>query len=136
MSTKSATGQASAITNINNVVIVADSGHLKLAYWPQLARLPEDALQDAARLCALLAVRPTSPVLVARLLDMPRSRVDELLQMISARAPQPAAEQAVTEQAAPMPEVIDLHEEAVPEEWASRSIPLVQKLWNRLRKAL
>ena len=47
MSTKSATGQASAISNINNVVIVADSGHLKLAYWPQLARLPEDALQDA-----------------------------------------------------------------------------------------
>ena len=135
MSTKSATGQASAITSVNNVVIVADSGHLKLAYWPQLARLAEDAVQDGARLCALLAVRPTSPVLVARLLDMPRSRVDELLQMISARAPQPAAEQAVTEQAAPMPEVIDLHEEAVPEEWASRSIPLVQKLWTRLRKA-
>lgn len=46
-------------SHTNGVVIMTESGHLKLAHWPQLRLLPDDDLRDAARLCALLAVRPT-----------------------------------------------------------------------------
>jgi len=55
---------------------------LKLYSWPELSRVPSDLVLDAARVCALLAVRPTSAPLIARLLDLPRERVAHIVELL------------------------------------------------------
>ncbi len=55
---------------------------LKLYSWPELSRVPSDLVLDAARVCALLAVRPTSAPLIARLLDLPRERVAHIVEFL------------------------------------------------------
>ena len=55
---------------------------LKLYSWPELSRVPSDLVLDAARVCALLAVRPTSAPLIARLLDLPRERVAHVVELL------------------------------------------------------
>ena len=55
---------------------------LKLYSWPELSRVPSDLVLDAARVCALLAVRPTGAPLIARLLDLPRERVAHIVELL------------------------------------------------------
>ena len=55
---------------------------LKLYSWPELSRVPSDLVLDAARVCALLAVRPTGTPLIARLLDLPRERVAHIVELL------------------------------------------------------
>ena len=55
---------------------------LKLYSWPELSRVPSDLVLDAPRVCALLAVRPTSAPLIARLLDLPRERVAHIVELL------------------------------------------------------
>lgn len=52
---------------------------LHLVAWPQLARMPESEQPTAARLCALLARRPTAGSLVPVLLGRPRAEVFTLI---------------------------------------------------------
>ena len=55
---------------------------LKLYSWPELSRVPSDLVLDVARVCALLAVRPTGAPLIARLLDLPRERVAHIVELL------------------------------------------------------
>lgn len=52
---------------------------LHLAAWPQLTRMPAGEQPTAARLCALLARRPTAGSLVPVLLGRPRPEVFALI---------------------------------------------------------
>lgn len=53
----------------------AAKGVLRLQEWPELTRLQPTLVFDAARICALLATRPSVAPLVAVLLDLPLERV-------------------------------------------------------------
>ena len=52
---------------------------LQLDEWPDLTRMPQAVVFDAARICALLAVRPSGAPLVSVLLDLPLERVTQVL---------------------------------------------------------
>ncbi|MEK9951262.1 MAG: hypothetical protein VW687_03740, partial [Curvibacter sp.] len=52
---------------------------------PDLPQLPPQDMVDMARICALLSWRATAGVIVARILDLPKERVQNLLQQLHAR---------------------------------------------------
>ena len=52
---------------------------LRLHRWPDLAQFAEDQQPVMARLCALLAHRPSARILVAPLLSIPRDQAEALL---------------------------------------------------------
>lgn len=54
-----------------------------LVSWPSLTQLPEHLLLMAARLCALLARRPTTVSVIPRLLDLPESQVLPMIKALS-----------------------------------------------------
>lgn len=58
-------------------------GLLHLEYWPDIPSLPEEMVEDAARLCALLSFRPTSPALAAYLLSISSGRIGQVIDSIA-----------------------------------------------------
>lgn len=58
---------------------------LRLKSWPDIPRLPPEDVVDMARICALLSWRATAGVIVARLLDLPKERVQEILLRLHAQ---------------------------------------------------
>ena len=54
----------------------------RLKAWPDLTRMREDTLQDAARICALLAKRPCTIGEISRTLELPELRINRLLDSI------------------------------------------------------
>lgn len=53
-----------------------------LQSWPQLSDVPVDVLPMVARICALLARRPTTVSLVPLLLDLPQDEVFALIEVV------------------------------------------------------
>lgn len=86
-----------------------DQELLRLRRWPSLTRLPPDVdVGLVARVCALLARKPTVGFLVARMLDVPHLRVGPLLARLHGagcieivRAGTPAANDAPATSAPP-----------------------------------
>lgn len=58
---------------------------IRLHSWPELSRIAPDLTLDIARVCALLAVRPTGTPLISKLLNMPRERVAQIVQILHAQ---------------------------------------------------
>jgi hypothetical protein len=58
---------------------------LRLKSWPDIPRLPAEDVVDMARICALLSWRATAGVIIARLLDLPKDRVQEILLRLHAQ---------------------------------------------------
>lgn len=83
---------------------------LRLRRWPDIPTLPPADMVDMARICALLSWRATAYVIIARILDMPKERVQEVLLMLheqgclnlqSQTAGQPASTAAATAATSP-----------------------------------
>lgn len=55
---------------------------VRLHSWPELTRLPREVVPDLARICALLAVRPTAVSLIPRLLSLPKERVSHMVEIL------------------------------------------------------
>jgi hypothetical protein len=58
---------------------------LRLRNWPDIPSLPAEDVVDMARVCALLSWRATAGVIVARLLDLPKERVQDILLQLHAQ---------------------------------------------------
>lgn len=58
---------------------------LRLRNWPDIPQLPAEEVVDMARVCALLSWRATAGVIIARLLDLPKDRVQEILLRLHAQ---------------------------------------------------
>lgn len=58
---------------------------LRLKHWPDIPQLPPEEMVDMARVCALLSWRATAGVIVARLLDLPKDRAQDILQRLHAQ---------------------------------------------------
>lgn len=55
---------------------------LGLHHWPDITRLPAADVIDVTRICALLAMRATAGVSLARILDLPKDRVQNALRLL------------------------------------------------------
>lgn len=55
---------------------------VRLYSWPELPKLPSEMVVDVARVCALLAIRPTGTPLIHRLLGLTRERVVHIVDML------------------------------------------------------
>lgn len=58
---------------------------LRLRAWPDIPQLAAEDMVDMARVCALLSWRATAGVIIARLLDLPKERVQEILLLLHAQ---------------------------------------------------
>lgn len=101
---------------------------LRLRCWPDIPQLPPEDMVDLARVCALLSWRATAGVIIARILDLPKERVQEILLLLQAQGclnlQQPAA-------GTPVPDAVprdDRTDETPPP--AEHSF--IAKLWQRL----
>lgn len=96
---------------------------LCLQTWPELTHIPQDMVLDAARLCALLSIRPSGAPLLSILLNLPLSRVHELIQVLG------LAGTAEESPSAPLqPPVAERQEPPQ----ATEATSLLGRLWNRL----
>lgn len=63
---------------------VANEALISLTSWPNLPQMPSDILHDAARICALLSIRPSTSSAISRFLDISPDAVNRVLQQITA----------------------------------------------------
>lgn len=52
---------------------------LRLHSWPDLVSLPDELLLDVARVCALLAIRPSANFLLPQLSGIPKTRCTHIV---------------------------------------------------------
>lgn len=102
---------------------------VRLVSWPSLTHLPEDVLPPVARLCALLARKPSTASLLPLMLGLPEAQVFALIealrlyghvQVASTGAAPDSGARAAQRPAEPMAEA------------RSSSPSLIGKLWQRL----
>ena len=55
---------------------------IRLYSWPEMPRIRNDMVLDVARVCALLAVRPTGVPLIPRLVGLSKERVSHIVEML------------------------------------------------------
>ena len=101
---------------------------LKLHSWPELSRVPGDLVLDAARVCALLAVRPTGAPLITRLLDIPRERVTPIVELLHRDGHLNGASVDARQAERDDREVIGPTGDTAP----ARALTLLGRLWQRL----
>lgn len=98
---------------------------VRLVAWPSLTQLPQEVVPAVARLCALLARKPTTVFLLPQLLELPEVQVARMIQVLqldgctqlSGMAAAPAADTPA----------------AVPHEGVRPAAPsLIGKIWQRL----
>lgn len=58
---------------------------LRLTNWPNIPQLPPEDMVDMARICALLSWRATAGVIIARILELPKERVLDILVLLHAQ---------------------------------------------------
>ncbi len=58
---------------------------LRLTNWPNIPQLPPEDMVDMARICALLSWRATAGVIIARILELPKERVQQILLSLHAQ---------------------------------------------------
>lgn len=98
---------------------------MRLHTWPALTRLPPDMVFDAARLCALLSIRPSGAPLLSILLGLPLSRIHELAQAMGLSG--------IEEVAPPTPErALPTDVDDPDTARATQATSLLGRLWNRL----
>lgn len=100
---------------------------LRLKNWPDLPQLPAEDVVDLARVCALLSMRATAGVIIARILDLPKERVQQVLVQLHAQGclnlqAQPAATAAAQPEAGSA-----ANDSVVPPENS-----FIGKIWQRL----
>lgn len=114
-------------------VVTTPEPLVRLLAWPDLPMMPGDCLHDAARICALLAVRPCPPSTISSFLDIAPANVDRILQQIPACSATPG-ELVLDIQhhaTATADNVVPLHDQGQ----VGKSSSLLSKIWNRLRGA-
>jgi len=106
---------------------------VRLVSWPSLTHLPEDVLPAVARICALLARKPTAAALIPLTLGLPEAQVFLLIEAlrlqghVQVSGAEPRAEGAIN------PAVQQVHASAAVEPAERPAGPsLIGKLWQRL----
>lgn len=110
-------------------------GVVRLASWPDLMALSADAVPLAARVCALVACKPTTASLIPLILDAPKDAVFRLLDRLHLDGHlewDEAAFGSGPSQAAAGPSVPAAAASTAAKEAPSPAGALVNKLWNRL----
>ena len=101
-----------------------------LVSWPSLTRLPQDLQPAMARLCALLARKPSAASLLPLLLELPETQVFMLIEALRlyghVQVVGPTVEDSAARPSAPPPTPAA----AQPEQPTAPS--LVAKIWQRL----
>lgn len=101
---------------------------LRLRCWPNIPLLPPEDMVDVARVCALLSWRATAGVIIARILGLPKERVQEILLALHAQGclnlQQPAA-------GAPVPDAVP-RDDRTDETPSAAEHSFIAKLWQRL----
>lgn len=100
---------------------------LRLKAWPDLPQLPAEDMVDMARICALLSWRTTAGVIIARMLDMPKERVQAILQLLHAQGCLSLLTQAGGANEASADTTATVHEDAAP-----TGSSFIAKIWQRL----
>ncbi|MFA9202648.1 MAG: hypothetical protein ACEQSD_01445 [Flavobacteriales bacterium] len=124
-------GSASSSPNVASSKIASHTVLYQLQTWPDLTHMSESLRLDAARVCALLAVRPATAEFISQFLGLSASEVERVLVAVRQCAHPThttVIEQAST-QAAPSTE-----RESVSKAGGTTS-SLLSKLWNRLKGA-
>lgn len=129
------TGQSRAWTHASTpgaVQIRLEHSVVRLKSWPNLSRLPPELIPDTARVCALLAVRPTGFPLVHVLLSLPREQVAGIIGMLQDLGHLTHTASTCTQESI-FTQQLGEHESRDPiREAAPASFTLVQRLWRRL----
>ena len=55
---------------------------VRLFSWPDLPQIDAELIPDVARICALLAIRPTSAMLIPVLVGVTRERAEHIVEML------------------------------------------------------
>lgn len=99
---------------------------LRLRSWPDLPQLPPEDVVDLARVCALLSWRATAGVIIARILDLPKERVQDLLSRLNAQGClQLVAQGSATASATAEP--VSVHDSVEPP-----APSFITRVWQRL----
>lgn len=103
---------------------------VRLQSWPSLAYLPQEIVPSVARICALLAHKPTTASLIPLTLELPQAEIFALLEVLRLNG-------HVQAQGLTPPELVQQDAEAQKLTSASLSEPSAQpsfvaKLWQRL----
>ena len=102
---------------------------VRLVSWPSLTHMPQDVLPAVARLCALLARKPSTASLLPLLLELPETQVFMLIEALRLNGHvQVASTAAETEQGAEAP--MGSAEAVQPVQPATQSF--ITKVWQRL----
>lgn len=99
---------------------------LRLKNWPNLPQSPAEEVVDLARICALLSWRATAGVIIARLLDLPKERVQDILLQLHSQDCLQILDQPLSAPAA------QAEPGATPESYAQAGNSLITKIWQRL----
>lgn len=120
-----------AADNVASVDQGADQQVLRLRSWPDITRLPEDIMLNAARVAALLAIRPRSRDSVAKFLEVSASELDGILRIMMQCA-HGSNLCLVEEMASPTAEVVEFKNETPVQ---AKNASFLSKLWSRLKRA-
>lgn len=71
-------------TEIGSQSILESKKLIHLVKWPQMTLLPQNYLVICARVCALLARKPSVPFLIHRRLNLPAQKVETVLLQLHA----------------------------------------------------
>lgn len=103
---------------------------IRLQSWPSLAYLPQEILPSVARICALLAHKPTTASLIPLTLGLPQAQVFALLEVLRLNGHVQAQGLTPSELVQRDADAQELANASQPEPSAQPSF--VAKLWQRL----
>lgn len=103
----------------------------RLQAWPDLSLMSEDMMLDAARVSALLAVKPASLSFISSFLDTPKTRLEDILSVIDscAHPDYPCLAKS------PMLSDVSHGDTVAESKVVAKPSSILSKLWNRLKGA-
>lgn len=104
---------------------------LRLTHWPNIPQHASEDMVDMARVCALLSWRATAGVIIARILDLPKERVQEILLRLHAQGCLNLQAQSAVLPAA-RPEMPGTSDSAPAELTGEAPNSFITKIWQRL----
>lgn len=103
----------------------------KLQAWPDISLMAEEMMLDAARVSALLAVRPASLSFMSSFLDTPKARLEQILSVIGSCAHPHYPSLAES----PMLSELTSGDHVAESKVVAKPSSILSKLWNRLKGA-
>ena len=106
---------------------------LRLHSWPSLTDIDVTLAPDMARMCALLAIRPSSAMLLPRLLGISHERASQLMKMLLVQGHLDNVDPAEVEPVSTSSEPVPMPDEPR-SKLANPASRLLGRLWDRLTR--